>query len=334
MVSSIKLFAGIGLLGLVIYDMVKTTVSVNGAGWLSRQYLRVVGTIDLATRRFPRRWSRPLRGPLLLMLTLIMWFGVVFLGWFLIFNSWPRAIVSSQGREAISTTNLIYFTGSLLVTLGIGDFVPITQNWRLASILASLHGFFSVTLAITYLLPLVSAVVTKQGLAASISHLGRSAEVIACRAYHRGSFDAFEGISWDIITQLNFVQRQHAAYPLLHEFQSASAREEMAVSLALITDVVALVTFGVAEDRRPSLLLVRAVREAVHEFVDTIQSPDKEPVVPPYPSLKALAAQDVPIGDASEFQEKMKELDRTRAKLNAIIQRHGFEWPKYHNDNA
>ena len=67
-----------------------------------------------------------------------------------------------------------------MFTLGPGDFVPSSAGWGLLAPFATINGLLPLTLAVAFLVPVVSAVADKRAIAVQISVLGRtSAEILA-----------------------------------------------------------------------------------------------------------------------------------------------------------
>ncbi len=67
----------------------------------------------------------------------------------------------------------IYFAGYTIFTLGNGDYQPL-GGWRIVTVIANATSLIIVTLSISYLIPLLSAVVEKRVLAGRISPLPTS----------------------------------------------------------------------------------------------------------------------------------------------------------------
>jgi len=114
-----------------------------------------------------------------------------------------------------------YFTGFLVVTLGTGDFVASTSWWRVLTDVAAFSGLFLVTLAITYLTSVVSAVVARRTLAIHVNALGGSATDILARGWDGERFSP--GFTQHLVMltdKLTMSAEQHLAYPVLHYFHT------------------------------------------------------------------------------------------------------------------
>lgn len=139
-----------------------------------------------------------------------------------------------------------------MFTLGVGDFVATSEAWRLATAVASFSGLFLVTLAITYLISVVSAVVARPALAVDVRGLGESAAEMAVIGWADQQFTStylqqLMALSSEVAT----TSEQHLAYPISHSFHSASAATSAPLALAELDDVVQLLTAGLAPEARP-----------------------------------------------------------------------------------
>ncbi len=129
----------------------------------------------------------------------------------------------------------IHFTGSTMFTLGSGDFTPSGSFWKVATAFAGLNGLFMLTLAVTYLLAIIEAVVAKRSFASQVWTLGRTAEEFIVNVWDGHTFRAVELRIVSITEQLQLVVEQHHAYPMLHFYHEAAKRQSVAHSLAVFS---------------------------------------------------------------------------------------------------
>jgi hypothetical protein len=71
-----------------------------------------------------------------------------------------------------------------LFTLGVGDYRPNGAFWQMLTALCAADGLLTITLSVTYFVPLVSAATRKRQIAASIS---RSSSASVSRSNSKGS---------------------------------------------------------------------------------------------------------------------------------------------------
>lgn len=144
---------------IVFFDALTTTLIVSeGAGSLTDRLVKALWRLTLAVRP-PGQGSRlvAVAGSLMLFATLLMWVALQWVGWTLLFLADPEAILNATTQQPAGFSDTTYFVGFSVFTLGTGDFVGSSEGWRLTSAAASFTGLFVVTLAITYLLSVISA---------------------------------------------------------------------------------------------------------------------------------------------------------------------------------
>lgn len=182
-------FVGILILLFVMFDVLVTTLTTNGAGSISGRLSYWLWWIALRIHR--RRSNHRLltiTGWVILIGTPLVWICLVWVGWAILFCASDTAIVHSESDVPATVWERIYFTGYTLSTLGIGDYQAQGSIWQLATALASANGFFLFTLAIAYLLPVIAAVVVKRQIALYISALGGTPDDILIRAWNGKDF--------------------------------------------------------------------------------------------------------------------------------------------------
>ena len=140
---------GIVVVLAALIDTIWTTLWVGGgAGPITRaashliwRIINLVGSHRLMT----------IAGPLVLTFTIVTWLSLLWLGWFLIFWSYPPSLLATSTETVADSSDRIYFVGYTIFTLGNGDFSPNGAIWKFLTALASGMGLFTATLAITYL---------------------------------------------------------------------------------------------------------------------------------------------------------------------------------------
>ncbi len=265
------------------FDAFKTTVSFSGGGPLTRRLASGVWSLALAVHR--RGGSRKVlhsAGSITLLLTVMLWLAMIFAGYTMMFSSDPDAVVNATSRIPATVLERIYYTGFTLFTLGVGDYIPQGDGWRTLTVLATLHGMFLVTLSITYLLPVVSAVVEKHALAGLIYGLGRSPLEILTRAGTAGGFKTLDTPLLEIAKSMEVHTQRHLAYPILHYFQSSGRRTGFAPNLAALHE--ALVVMSSLKDTSPTPSALAAL-SAVRGFLDLMSEHEKHSVRPEAPDV-------------------------------------------------
>ena len=134
------------------------TAGAEGAGPLTKrlghyQWQFLLG----AHRRFGGNWVLVAGGVGVFVCTLMFWVATLWTGWSLIFWGTDAVVAASTGAAA-DGTDVVYFVGYTLFTLGTGDFVPHGGVWQVLTPVASLSGLFVVTFSISYLVSIIQAI--------------------------------------------------------------------------------------------------------------------------------------------------------------------------------
>lgn len=331
MVESLLVVGGAALVALTFLDAFMTTLDVSaGAGPVSSRVLALAWRTAL---RFHRRDSESSFltgvGTVLLAGTVLLWVSGLWLGWTAVFLG-SETVVSSTSRAPAGVADVAYFSGFTVFTLGTGDFVLTDAGWRLVSSLASFSGLFLITLAITYLISVISAVVERRAIATHIHSLGDSASDIVTRGWDGTRFTSqFQQHLATLTTALITSAEQHLAYPVLHYFHTGSGERSAPVAIADLDDALCLLACGVAPDHRPDPNVVTALRYAIDRYVVTATGiawvPDVE--APPPPCLAPLNKANIPRVDAESFERLLEGSTTRRQGLHRLVTSDGWSWP-------
>ena len=226
------------LVVLTYLDVFATTLGVGaGPRPLSRPLANLLRRV---LRLAPS--TRPVGGPLILLSAVGLWIGLLWTGYSLVFLGDGGAVTSATTGEQATTTSRIYYAGYTLFTLGNGGYAPSPGMWQIVTALAALNGLFTVTLSITYLLP----VVERRRFAAMVSSLGGTAEEAVTLGWNGRDFSMLESQLSTLAQHIQLNAQRQLAYPVLNDFQSSDPSTASARSLALLDDVVTILEHGVA----------------------------------------------------------------------------------------
>lgn len=316
-------------IGLVVVDALWTTVVPHGAGPVSS--LLSTG-ISSAIGRLPRRVEHsllPIMGSLCLLCIIASWIALLWLGWWLVFSAQAGSIVHSSTGAVASATDRLYFTGYTLFTLGIGDFVPRGGGWQFAATLASLSGLFFITLSITYLLPVLSAVMDKRQLAAVIHDLGATPTGIVANNWDGAGFDDLMlQLSLSIGPELHLHAERHLAYPVLHYFHSRERNTSLPLNLAALDEALMLLRCAVAPEARPRSAKLDAVEAPISHLLAmlggrVLDRPGNDPALPSLDDLRQAA---VPLQKEPRLVEAAAGRRERRRRLLAFVREAGWSW--------
>lgn len=320
---------GLFLVGFTLFDALWTTIAPYGAGPLSKQIARGWWTASLwVHRRIGAHRLLAFAGPALLVIAFLVWVGLLWMGWTLLFSAEPGAVVASASNAPADLAGRVYYVGFVLFTLGTGDYVPVGGTWEVLSAVASLSGLFVVTLAITYVLSVVSAVAAKRQLAGSIHSLGDTPADLVCRAWDGSGFAGLDQHLPSLGSALEHHNQRHLAYPVVHYFHSTDRRTALGPAVAVLDDALLILAEGVAADARPAPAIVEPTRRAVGSFLETLGDAFIEPSddVPPTPDLAAVASAGVPTESAGHFERAVEREVHRRRLLWGLVEDGGWSW--------
>ena len=323
---------GLALLLLVLVDVVSTTLTIGRhAGPFTR---RVLGWAWRGLLRLHRKDSSTgalgTAGVVLLLSSVLVWVALLWVGWTLVFLSGDGAVVSSSTGRPAGVADTVYFVGMTLSTLGVGDFVAGSSGWRLVTTVAAFSGLALITLAITYLLSVMSAVVARRSLAVRIAGLGDTATGIVVGGWRGHEFSpTFVTQLAGLAEQLTQTAERHLAYPVLHYFHSAEPEAATPLAVARLEDALLLLEAAVAVEARPDPSAIRPVRRAVDRYLSAAGS-TPEPgraAVPPFPDVQPLRAAGIPLVPTAEFLGRAAERSDRRSRLAELVGNDGWSWP-------
>jgi hypothetical protein len=280
---------GEALLGLVIvaavlWDVFQTVVVPRpspGRFRIARNLTRLSwrGTRAIALRiENPRRRDGLIGAfaPFLVLLLLVVWVGVLVVGFGLLFFALRDEIAPSP----VSLTEAIYAAGTALFTIGFGDYVPIATPARVLSLVAAGTGLGIVALVVTYLFSLYGAFQRREvhvvmldaragappsgvGLLETYARLGIIDELPAV-------FGQWEAWAAEVLDS-------HLAYPILNSFRSSHDNESWVSSIGAVLDAATLVVTTVEDVPRGHAELMAAMGEHLVEDIGNLYGFENEP---------------------------------------------------------
>ncbi len=323
---------GVLLLALVVADAVVTAVTAGaGGGPLTRSIARRVPRV-LARLSGGDGTSRLLAacGPAVLVTTFVVWTALLWGGWTLVFCASDGAVLDARTSAPASIVGRVYFAGYVVFTLGVGDLVPGDGSWQVLTAVASLLGLALVTLAITYLVSLVSAAVSRRVLARQVTALGRSGAQLVLLHWDGSALDPGLDDRLQVLSQQVLqTTEQHLAYPVLHTFHASDPDAAAPRALAVLDDALLLLSAGVAPSARPSRAALQALRAALEHYASTVTATGRGPVPPPPPPpLEVLREAGVPVVDLHAWEAAQQAHEERRYKVAELVAADTWAWPQ------
>ena len=315
MTGSLLVVLGLALLALTALDVFTTTFSLRGGGPVTSRLARLLWTVSLRSVR--RHGALQVIGSAILPLTLVVWTAMFYAGWSLVFVGGDASVRDATTGAPASGWERVYFTGYVLSTLGNGELVPGDGAWRAATVLAALTGLAMITLALTFVTPVLSAVVKKRQTAHRIHLLGSDADEVLGRGWDGDRFGVLSSELRSLAPDLVALAQQHMAYPVLHYFHAAHPSTALAPQLLVLDDAVVLLGHGVAVDHRPDPLSLRTVEGSIDALLVALASThiERDGRPRPIPPLDGLGHLGIPSVGDEEYERAAGHLEGRRALL-------------------
>lgn len=318
---------GSALLILALVDVLWTGLWADGGGGpvastLCNGIWR--GCLALVSRDRHRMLS--LSGPVILVAIMLAWVCLMWAGWVLIFASDSQALLHTRDHTPADWTGRIYFVGYTMFTMGNGDFTPRGDPWQIVVALTNASGMLLVTLAVTYLLSVISAVVRQRAFASRVTGLGKTPQAFLAAGWNGRDYKSFDLVLSGLSSELAMLSEQHLSYPVLQYYHSAHAAKSPGVALLVLDDALTLLRYGVAPEARPSEAVLHSTRSTVQTFLGTIPAAFTRDVEdpPPPPELEPLRKAGVPTVDQAQFQKAVEELADRRRRLRGLLHSGGW----------
>jgi hypothetical protein len=323
------LILGIALLVVIVYDFFYTTLSFNGAGYLSRLTSRFLSALFLFLNRYiPRRNALRYSGVTHILFLLGMWIGLLWIGFFLLLVSDPRSIVEAGTGSAASALTKLYVSGYTLSTLGVGDYVPGSEGWQIIMAAFSFAGFIFITTAMTYLMSLTTAVIHKRNLSLFIANMGDSPEELAASFYDGERFSILTDISARLREMINKHNQNHYAHPAVHYFYSTARDESLSINLVNVDEAITILIHYV-EPKKWREQDIAPLRDAINKFLYTASHhyhliPEKIAAYPP--DIEYLKSRNIPLKEHQAMSSSRDEMNERRSSLQGLLHSNGWSW--------
>lgn len=320
---------GTVVLLVMVLDVLRTVVAAgSGAGPITGRLSAFLWRGALSAGRTPsgpRHRFLAGSGVAIFVAVLLLWILVVWGAWCVVFSASPGAVLDPSGRPA-DQLGRISFAGSSVFS-GSSSYSPGQGAWQLATVTAAASGLIFCTLAITYLVPVASAVAERRRLAAYVTSLGDTPEAVLTSAWTGDGFG--EALTEHLVALTPMVHlsgQRHLTYPVLHYFHSASERTAAASSVVHLHETLALLRSGVAPDARPDPAATEPLSQAVQLFLDTVRSAfiDEADWPLPPPNLDALREAGIPTVSDETFEAALDSGRHSRRLLAGLLEDDGW----------
>jgi len=252
---------GILLMGVALWDVVITVLYARAKGgiiartvsYLTWQLFRGLAYL------FPRREGRilPFCGPAVLIMLVAAWALTLTLAAALIVQpALGQGIQASKGPTPTDFITALYAAGGSLSIVGASDFTPHGPVWRLYFLFNSLVGASVISLTLTYLMQVYSALLRRNSFALTLHELtnetDNAAELI-CSLGPRGDFQTGATTLADLSSEMATIKETHHFYPVLFYFRFQESYYSVSQMTFLALDAVTLIQTALDNERYATL---------------------------------------------------------------------------------
>jgi hypothetical protein len=173
-----------------------------------------------------------------------------------------------ETNSPTTVVNKIFYTGYTLSTLGLGDMEPEGNFWDILTAILSFTGLILISIAITYLIPVVSAEIAKRKISV-INTIGGSVEEMLLNYWDGKDFKELERPFFRLLI-LSFHTPKIKAYSVLHFFHSSDRREAFVLISQTLDELLTVLLLNISEEQRPSHNILIRLRKAISSYLITL----------------------------------------------------------------
>lgn len=317
---------GLGITLITIYDMVYTILSPKGAGFIADRVSRGIWRINLkmtGSNGFNKYLAYV--GPLLLLIIVLTWIILLWLGNTLIVYFDPYSLWSTTKNTYIEGfSESAYFTAYVLSSMGNGNYTPASDWWMFYTGFISYTGVVFISLGISFLIPVIEAVTLKRKICLKINNLGESPKDII-NNYKENNFIRLTEELRDLETLLIAISQNHLAYPIIHYFHSERLYEALPIQIASLDEALSIMIYQIDSEKIDDIKAIERSYKSITYYLSTLASAfihpeDDEPVRPNTDYLNELKHK-------KEIDPELNtKLSLRRQLLLAYLQNDGWEW--------
>ncbi|NJY63892.1 two pore domain potassium channel family protein [Salinimicrobium sp. CDJ15-81-2] len=233
-----QIVIGLTIILFTYLDFFHTTLSGNGFGIFSRIINQILNRVIIQNRS---RVIFKFSGLSHLLVTTFLWMLLLFIGSYTVFNAAEEMVVNATTGLPATHSERFYFTGYVLSTLGIGDFVPGNDTSRVLTGILSFSGFVLITTGLTYLLSVINAVLNKKQLSFLISTTGKDVEEIFNFYKQQEDLEYLISNAGDLRQQILQNASSYLAFPMVNYFLSKMQESALILQLARLHEVLMVI---------------------------------------------------------------------------------------------
>ena len=289
--------AGFVLLALITFDIYATVLHSSArygpvGESLNRSVWRLARAVSFRLTRANRHRLLNMVGPLLMPLLILVYIILLVLAFALVYYPHiPSGFTFGVEHSDPGWVDAVYFSGVTLTTVGYGDVMPRTASLRFFALVEAASGLVVITLAITYILTVYSALERKRSVAVSLYHqAGEGADVAGFIAHHfvEGRFYGLRDALRTVTRDLQALHESHIDHPVIHYFHPVEVYKGTPRVLFLLLETCSVIRAALDREENKDLrnypevrTLEAGVRHVLTQLIDSLDLERRErPRVP------------------------------------------------------
>lgn len=323
----ISVIVGLLILIVVYVDMFKTVIYINGGGPLSTIISAFIWNVFYRLAGKSGKSSiLNLTGGIILLFLVFMWITLIWIGYSLIYLEDANSVINNATNEPADIIGNIYFVGYTLTSLGNGDFSPGSDFWKIISNIMGLNTTILISLGISYLLPVLQAVIDKRTLAVYINRLGSTPNEIIKKGFNGENFEVLYQRFTNLENLLLKHGERHLAYPVLHYFHNNKKEHSFSLNLAVLDEAITIQeVFKIDKSNKAyNWEILRGALENFYSrldnrFINSAESP------PPFNYISKLP-EEFTRDYIGEPQKALEKFQNHRCKVLGYVNENGWTW--------
>ncbi|GAA4307385.1 ion channel [Pontixanthobacter gangjinensis] len=322
------MISGIVLYFAIVIDILQTTLSMQGGGWLTSRFAHIFWKCFLyVSGRNGRSKILSQAGYILLISIVLIWVLFLWMSFVLILYANPGAIIDSTSKMPANLWQLIYYSGFSISTLGMGDYIATGDIWKILSSVYSFTGLILLTMSVTYFVPVLSAVIDQRKLGIKLSTLGSSPEEIIISGWNGENFDHLTSKVDDLSDSIIKYSQQHRAYPVIHYFHNNKSKNAIILQLARLYETLLLISQEVKQEIQPEPESLKPLFVAFENYFEVIAEVTHIELVkedPPGSGTEKLSEKQLLA--KTEDSTYSSEIHKHRRLFRSLVWQDGWKW--------
>lgn len=261
----------------ILYDIAVTILSHGGAGPLTKFWTDKIWSLILLTK-YRLNLYLPIRiaGPSFIIGIITVWYLLLYFCW-CIFLYVGDYSITGKNDPAVSVLDIVYYVGSTFSNLGIGDYVPNRFPWTILTTSGAFLVTLLLSLTVSYVIPVLSALVDRRRLITKINLIGEDTEAILLNAWSGDNANELDSEVLDISDMLIKESYRGYVYPILSHFYFPGDGYSLNLNVLNLLDAQIIQYFR--PDRKGNLprVKVKFMIKAIRLYVkNSMERPQKE----------------------------------------------------------